>query len=94
MCIINACIHKSQTPTAYLTKITAAQNEVTLSYHRVRGLYFLAVIFTATIRYSKVTTVTPSLQNSNTTQKSRCTDHYIHCTLYIRPDIIMYGYTI
>ena len=32
-----------------LTKITAAQNEVALSYHRVRGLYFLAVVFSATI---------------------------------------------
>ena len=28
-----------------LTKITAAQNGVTLSYHRVRGLVFLAVVF-------------------------------------------------
>ena len=25
-----------------LTKITAAQNEITLDYHRMRGLYFLA----------------------------------------------------
>ena len=32
-----------------LTKKTAAQNEVALSYHRVRGLYFLAVVFAATI---------------------------------------------
>ena len=32
-----------------LTKITAEQNEVTLSYHNVRGLYFLAVVFVATI---------------------------------------------
>ena len=32
-----------------LTKIAAAQNEVALSYHRVRGLYFLAVIFATTI---------------------------------------------
>ena len=32
-----------------LTKATAAQNEVALSYHRVRGLYFLAVVFVATI---------------------------------------------
>ena len=32
-----------------LTKITAAQNEVALSYHKVRGLCFLAVIFAATI---------------------------------------------
>ena len=27
-----------------ITKTTAAQNEVALSYHRLRGLYFLAVI--------------------------------------------------
>ena len=32
-----------------LTKITVAQNEVALSYHRVRGLYFLVVVFAATI---------------------------------------------
>ena len=32
-----------------LIRITAAQNKVALSYHRVRGLYFLAVIFTAII---------------------------------------------
>ena len=30
-----------------LIKLTAAQNEVALSYHRVRGLYFLAVVFAA-----------------------------------------------
>ena len=38
-----------------LTKITAAQNEVALSYHRVRGLYFLSAIFEAT--YSRVTVI-------------------------------------
>ena len=27
-----------------LTKTTAAQNEVALSYHKVRGLYFLAIV--------------------------------------------------
>ena len=32
-----------------LAKTTAAQNEVALSYHRVRGLYFLTVVFAATI---------------------------------------------
>ena len=32
-----------------LTKTTAARNEVALSYHRVRGLYFRAVVFVATI---------------------------------------------
>ena len=31
-----------------LTKITAVKN-VALSYHKVRGLYFLAVIFAVTI---------------------------------------------
>ena len=31
------------------TKTTAALNEVALSYHRLRGLYFLAVVFAATI---------------------------------------------
>ena len=30
-------------------KTTAARNGVALSYHRVRGLYFLAVVFAATI---------------------------------------------
>ena len=34
-----------------LTKTTAARNEVALNYHRVRGLYFLAVVFVATIFY-------------------------------------------
>ena len=31
-----------------LTKTTAAQNEGALSYRRVRGLYFLAVVFAVT----------------------------------------------
>ena len=35
--------------TILLTKTTAVQNEVALSYHKVRGLYFLAVVFAATI---------------------------------------------
>ena len=33
----------------FLTKITVTQSETALSYHRVRGLYFLAVIFAVTI---------------------------------------------
>ena len=31
------------------TKTTAAQNKVALSYYRVRGVYFLAVIFASII---------------------------------------------
>ena len=34
-----------------LRKTTAAQNEDALNYLRVRGLYFLAVVFVATIVY-------------------------------------------
>ena len=36
------------------TKTIAAQNEVALSYHRVRGLYFLAVIFVTTIHITYI----------------------------------------
>ena len=32
-----------------LTKITAAQKEVALSYRKMRGLYFLAVVIDAII---------------------------------------------
>ena len=35
-----------------LTKTTAAQNDVALSYHRVRGLYFLAVVFCGDYSYT------------------------------------------
>ena len=35
--------------TVRLTKTTAAQNEDTLSYYKVRGLYFLAVVFMRSI---------------------------------------------
>ena len=41
--------------TILLTKTTAAQNEVALSYHRVRGLYFLAVVFATTVIYNSYT---------------------------------------
>ena len=33
-----------------LTKVNFTQNKVALSYHGVRGLYFLAVIFAATVQ--------------------------------------------
>ena len=35
--------------TIFLTKTTAAQNEVALGYHRLRGLYFPAAVFATTI---------------------------------------------
>ena len=35
--------------TILLTKTTAARNEDALTYLRVRGLYFLAVVFAATV---------------------------------------------
>ena len=40
------CIYSNR---LYFSCRTAAQNEVALSYHRVRGLYFLAVVFVATM---------------------------------------------
>ena len=40
--------------TIVLTKTTAAQTEDALRYYRVRGLYFLAVFFVATISCSYV----------------------------------------
>ena len=43
------CILLVVNTTIHLIKTTAAQNEVALSDHRVRGLYFLAVVFRATI---------------------------------------------
>ena len=42
------CI-KLQPLTILLTKTIAAQNEVALSYHKVRALYFLAVVFVRSI---------------------------------------------
>ena len=43
-----------------LTKITAAQNEVALSSHRLRGLYFPAVIFEVGSGFSLETIVSKS----------------------------------
>ena len=40
---------KNNVITILLTKTTAAQNEVTLTYHKVRGLYFLTVAFAPNI---------------------------------------------
>ena len=42
-----------------LTKTTAAQNEVALSYHCVRGLYFMAVVFVTTILTIIICTLYP-----------------------------------
>ena len=41
--------HLQLTQVILLTKTTAALSEVALSYHSVRGLYFLAVVFAVTI---------------------------------------------
>ena len=42
-----------RTITILLTKTTAAQNEAALSYHRLRGLYVLAVVFVRIIRSTR-----------------------------------------
>ena len=41
--------HLIQLNQQYFSQITAALDEVAISYHRVRGLYFLAVIVVLTI---------------------------------------------
>ena len=38
-------LYKYTSECILLTKTTAAQNEGALSYHKVRGLHFLAVVF-------------------------------------------------
>ena len=49
---------------ALLTKTTATQNEDALSYHRVRGLHFMAVIFVGSIICAKfITPTTITLHN-------------------------------
>ena len=44
-----------------LTKITAVQNEVALTYHRVRGQSFMADAFAAAIAFVKCYTATNNL---------------------------------
>ena len=39
----------SSVKTIFLKKTTAAENEAALSYHRLRGLCFLAVVFVRSI---------------------------------------------
>ena len=46
--------------TTLLTKTTAAQNEDALSYYRVRGLYFQAVVFVAAIYMLLNSAIEPS----------------------------------
>ena len=47
---VNMKVHSVITAqTILLAKTTAARNEVSLIYHRVRGVYFLAVVFAATV---------------------------------------------
>ena len=51
--------------TILLTKTTAAQNEVALSYRSVRGLYFLAVVFAATIQITILVFLGNIMRHSN-----------------------------
>ena len=50
-CKISRDIMFSINTTILPTKTTAARNEDALSYLKVRGLYYLAVVFVATILY-------------------------------------------
>ena len=55
-----------------LTEITAAQKEVAISYHRVSGLYFLTVIFAATIVSLICTRFRDAKQNFTITFPTTC----------------------
>ena len=46
---LNQTVYSIQSTRILLIKTTAAQNEVALSYHSVRGLCFLAVVFAVTV---------------------------------------------
>ena len=46
---LSARVIKNPSCFILLTKTTAALNDDALSYHRVRGLYYMAVVFVATI---------------------------------------------
>ena len=48
-----------------LIKTTAAQNEVALSYHKLRGLYFLAVVYATNIECIR----------DNNTNHNKCWSH-------------------
>ena len=74
-----------------LTKTTAARNEVALSYHNVRGLYFLAVIFVGTILY--IHTILYNIYKLFITRmKLRVTLHRVLCS-YINVATIIKGST-
>ena len=55
--------------------MTTPKNEVALSYYRVRGLHFLAVVFASTIIFNPVTLIStiqherPAQANKNTEKK-------------------------
>ena len=59
------------------TKTTAAQSEDALSYHRVRGLYFLAVVFVRSI------CVTIAKSKTDETKSGHNTNIFIIYILYI-----------
>ena len=62
-----------------LTKTTAAQNEVALSYHSVRGLYFLAVVFVSNLLRIQGTVQLHGIFSGIYTFSVHCT----HSALYI-----------
>ena len=55
-----------------LTKTTAAQNEVALSYYKVRGLYFVGVVFAVTVHKPSSLDVTAGSLMSQFVSKRHC----------------------
>ena len=75
-----------------LTKTTVAQNEDALSYHKVRGLYFLAVVFVRSIcsRDSDALRVEDIMIKEKEGIIAPC--EYSHCGLRIVPVLILMGH--
>ena len=69
--------------TIFLTEIIAAHNEVPLVYHRVCGVYFLAVVFAVTKNLFFAFFILASLYNLDLSLKSanRC-GRNVQSTLY------------
>ena len=67
-----------------LTRTTAAQNVVALSYHIMRGLYFLAVVFvTSIVAMHFITPVLECRVNELHFTVLQCIMYSVYCTLAV-----------
>ena len=92
ICWYNNVISGGVSLAALCTKETAAQNEVALSYHIVRGICFLTVIFVATIVISILITASCTCLRVCKLRKictMYCTLYNVHCKYLSRFYIVL-----